>query len=122
MPSAAPKPCAHIGCGKLVRDGRYCSAHQGDKKQGRFADSQRGSRHERGYGTAWDKLRLVILARDNGLCVLCHEAGRLTPAAQVDHIIPKAEGGTDQESNLQSVCVPCHRAKTDREKLRGRGG
>ncbi len=121
MPNAAPKPCGHLGCGKLVSDGRYCPEHQGDKKLSRFADSRRGSRHERGYGTAWDKLRLVILARDNGLCVPCNTAGRLTPASQVDHIIPKAEGGTDDESNLQSVCVACHRAKTDREKLRGRG-
>ena len=41
--------------------------------------------------------------------------------AFVDHIIPKAEGGTDDESNLQSLCKPCHAAKTDREKNRGRG-
>jgi 5-methylcytosine-specific restriction enzyme A len=73
------------------------------------------SRHERGYGRAWDKLRLRILARDNHLCKECEKAGRLTPATEVDHITPKAKGGTDDPENLASICSPCHRDKTARE-------
>jgi 5-methylcytosine-specific restriction protein A len=70
------------------------------------------SRHERGYGAAWDKLRARILTRDKHLCQACKRKGRLTAANQVDHIKPKAKGGTDDEQNLQSLCKPCHDAKS----------
>lgn len=77
----------------------------------------RASRHLRGYGTAWDRLRLRILKRDNGLCQVCLKAGQLTQAQHVDHITPKAEGGTDDEGNLQSICEPCHNEKTKAENV-----
>lgn len=70
------------------------------------------SRHERGYGTAWDKLRKQIMRRDCGLCQVCKAHGKLTPAVAVDHIKDKALGGTDDPSNLQAICEPCHTAKT----------
>jgi 5-methylcytosine-specific restriction protein A len=38
----------------------------------------------------------------------------------VDHIINKQSGGTDDESNLQAICKPCHDQKTQREARRGR--
>ena len=43
----------------------------------------------RGYGTAWKKLRLMVLAR-SPLCVKCQ-----APAKDVDHVLPKAKGGAD---------------------------
>ena len=84
------------------------------QRQG-WADERRGSRHERGYGTAWDKLRRRILERDCSLCQPCRQAGRVTPARAVDHIVPKSQGGSDDEHNLQAICTPCHQAKTQRE-------
>jgi hypothetical protein len=42
----------------------------------------------------------------------CRECGR--PAAQADHIIPRAEGGTDHPANLQSLCAHCHAVKSGR--------
>lgn len=71
-----------------------------------------GSRQERGYGAAWQKLRRHILARDKGLCQPCLRMDRVTEATQVDHIKPKARGGTDDEDNLQGICSPCHKLKT----------
>ena len=122
MPIAAPRPCRHSGCGALVRDGSgYCGAHQADKRVGKFADDHRGSRHERGYGSAWDALRKRILRRDCGLCQACRALGKLRPAKAVDHKVPKSEGGTDDDSNLQSICKDCHAAKTAEEARRGRG-
>ena len=88
----------------------------------RFGDTTRGSRHERGYGTTWDKLRLRILARDCHLCQPCKAAHRLTAGRIVDHKTPKAEGGTDDPSNLQTICQACHTAKTAAESARGRRG
>lgn len=78
-------------------------------------DQHRGNRHERGYGTAWEKLRRAVMERDDYLCQSCHRSGRVTAAKQVDHVVPKAQGGTDAESNLEAICVSCHKAKTARE-------
>lgn len=49
---------------------------------------------------------------------LCQRAGVVREAKTVDHIIPKAHGGTDADNNLQSLCWPCHKAKTARERLK----
>jgi hypothetical protein len=36
-----------------------------------------------------------------------------------DHIVPLAEGGTEDESNIQPLCLDCSDAKTERESMRG---
>lgn len=82
---------------------------------------QRGTRHERGYGSAWDKLRLVILSRDCYLCQPCKHNGRVTPATAVDHIKPKSQGGTDDDDNLQAICGDCHAVKTAAEAAQAQG-
>lgn len=71
---------------------------------------------QRGYGSAWKKLRLLVLARDEWLCQACKAKGRTTPANHCDHIVSKAKGGTDDMSNLRALCAGCHRDKTIREK------
>ena len=53
--------------------------------------------------------------RMHPLCVKCQEAGRVTAATVPDHIVPLADGGADDESNLQSLCDPCHAVKTAAE-------
>ena len=73
------------------------------------------SRHERGYGSEWDKLRVAALERDKHLCQPCRAKGRVTPATEVDHVLRKRDGGTDDMTNLQSICSPCHTAKTAAE-------
>lgn len=119
MPYKAARPCGHPRCGTLVTDGSgYCAAHQSDRK--RFNADDRPSASQRGYGAAWRKLRDQVMRRDNGLCQVCQRAGRITAAAQVDHIVPKAEGGTDDEGNLQAICKRCHQIKTGREGAIGK--
>lgn len=76
------------------------------------------SRHERGYSTAWDKLRLRILKRDSYLCQQCLKDGRVAAATSVDHIMPKAKGGTDDPGNLQSLCGGCREAKDAEDRGR----
>lgn len=55
-------------------------------------------------------LRFEIFKRDSFTCQYC---GRQTPTAvlEVDHIIPKAEGGTDDPNNLITACRDCNRGK-----------
>jgi 5-methylcytosine-specific restriction protein A len=69
--------------------------------------------HSRGFPT---RTRIRILRRDP-ICRACLSA----PSVEADHIIPKAEGGTDDESNGQGLCEPCHTAKTKAEIARARG-
>lgn len=78
--------------------------------------NHRASRQARGYGTAWDKLRKQVLERDCYLCQPCRRADRTTLAREVDHIRPKAKGGTDDLENLEAICVPCHRDKSARDQ------
>lgn len=86
-----------------------------------FTDQRRGSRHERGYGSAWDRLRARILKRDAGICQPCLQDGHVHQGTEVDHKIPKAQGGTDDEDNLQTICHERHKAKTVAEALAARG-
>lgn len=75
------------------------------------------SRHKRGYGAAWDRLRASIMERDSYLCQVCLEnRQRATPATHVDHILSKAKGGTDDPANLRAICRPCHDRKSIEEK------
>lgn len=63
------------------------------------------------YGAGWKKLS-EWFKRRNPLCAECMRQGRATEAFDVDHVVPKRLGGTDELANLQSLCRPCHKAKT----------
>lgn len=66
-------------------------------------------------GTTWMNIRDRILRRDCGMCQPCKERGEITAASQVDHKVPLFKGGSNDDDNLQSICEPCHTAKTARE-------
>ena len=70
-------------------------------------DQRRGSSAQRGYGSAWRRIRACVLAK-NPICTKCW----LEPSNTVDHIVTKARGGTDDEANLQALCRECHSRKT----------
>src|SRR3982750_395656 len=55
------------------------------------------------------------LMRTHPVCVLCLTA----PATQVDHIVNRARGGSDELSNLRPVCFDCHKSKTQDESREG---
>lgn len=78
------------------------------------------SRHARGYGYQWTKVRNAVLAEEP-LCRPCQKAGKVTLARAVDHIRPKQEGGTDRRENLQPICHQCHKTKTEEEAARAQG-
>ena len=107
MPYKANKPCSYPGCGMLTTN-RYCHKHKKDNSNYRHTLSST----QRGYGAAWRKLREHVFRRDSKLCQNCLKEGRITEATVVDHIKPKAIGGTDDMDNLQSLCRKCHDHKT----------
>lgn len=100
--------CLHPGCPELVTSG-YCTAHARPAWQ-RLPITTTG----RGYGAAWRRLRSAQIAHQPD----CEECG--APATEVDHIVPKAQGGSDHPTNLQSLCAECHDRKTAREALASR--
>jgi DNA-directed RNA polymerase subunit RPC12/RpoP len=55
-------------------------------------------------------IRFEIFKRDGFTCAYC---GRKPPAVtlEVDHIIPRAEGGDDAPENLATSCWDCNRGK-----------
>ena len=51
------------------------------------------------------------------LCAHCLlEGGRVRAGDEVDHIIPLHRGGSDDNSNLQTLCAAHHKAKTAEER------
>ena len=87
-----------------------------------FADLLRARRPRvqvaRRFNAAWDRLSAHVLAIEP-LCRTCLAQGRVTPAVDVDHVVPVRLGGTDVMSNLQPLCKVCHLRKTRAEtKLR----
>ena len=115
MPAAIPRACRKRGCSGTTTDrSGYCDAHRNEGWQ----QHQRGlSRHQRGYGSKWDIIRARILKRDRHICQQCLRNSRPRPAETVDHITPKAHGGTDEDRNLESLCYSCHYRKTAKERL-----
>lgn len=105
-PFAAPHGCAQPGCPTLLPSGQgaRCAVHR------RSPWVQRESAARRGYGHAWRQLRARVLLRDRGVCVLCG-----APATHVDHVVPKSQGGADDEANLRALCRGCHASKSGRE-------
>ncbi|POM09966.1 HNH endonuclease [Pseudomonas sp. WP001] len=69
-------------------------------------------------GRPWRRIRAAILIRDNYTCQAC---GVVTQQLEVDHILNRARGGTDDDANLQALCVPCHKLKTASESAEGLG-
>jgi 5-methylcytosine-specific restriction enzyme A len=86
-------------------------------EQRRTYDHQRGTAHQRGYGARWQKARAGWLVA-HPLCAACERQGRVTAATVVDHVIPHRGDMAlfwAAATNWQSLCKPCHDAKTARE-------
>jgi diadenosine tetraphosphate (Ap4A) HIT family hydrolase/5-methylcytosine-specific restriction endonuclease McrA len=59
-------------------------------------------------------LRYDILKKAQFRCELCGISAE-EKALEVDHIIPRNKGGSDDTSNLQSLCYSCNAMKRDRD-------
>ncbi|CQJ05243.1 HNH endonuclease [Yersinia bercovieri] len=86
------------------------------------------------YGSRWAKARAAFL-RDNPLCVMCQQQGRIEAATVVDHIAPhrlkealmsgnvvqiaKAQKLFWDRKNWQSLCTPHHSSTKQRQEKSG---
>ncbi len=56
------------------------------------------------------EIRLLVWERDEGRCVHCGSGQDL----QFDHVIPVSKGGGSSAENLELLCGPCNRLKSNR--------
>jgi 5-methylcytosine-specific restriction enzyme A len=101
-----------IRCGATIPTGTggYCKRHaRGGASKGTPGGARNGSTR------GWRKLRPLVLARDGYRCTHRDPHGRrceyveppgtVTPSRlHVDHITPRARGGTDDLANLATLC------------------
>lgn len=116
MPTRAPKPCAHPGCGRLT-SATYCPAHKAAHQREQAArkrqyETSRPNAAARGYGSKWRKASKGFLAKHR-VCGYCESA----PSTLVDHRIPHRGDMTLfwDRSNWVPSCKTCHDAKTARQ-------
>lgn len=89
---------------------RFTSDDQPEAKAPR-----RGKRAEADGPYDWSHLRPQIFAKTNGHCYHCDKSlGRIgNDPWQVDHLVPRAKGGTNHIDNLVPSCIPCNHTKAD---------
>jgi hypothetical protein len=70
-------------------------------------------------GSSWTRTAKAFKA----VHLQCAKCGAIADL-ECDHIVPRDQGGSDDWSNLQSLCKACHAAKSavERGKRPGRGG
>lgn len=103
----ARKICSEPDCPHL----QPCPAHP---KQA-WAGSRRRERTI--SGSRQQARARAVLHMHDGICHVCEYPG----SDEVDHVIPLAEGGADDDSNLRPIhSDPCHREKTQAEAQRAR--
>mgnify|MGYP001036219271 FL=1 len=61
-----------------------------------------------------DSLRFQVLKASGGRCALCGITKNDSPL-DVDHIIPRSRGGSNDICNLQVLCAKCNRTKGNKD-------
>ena len=84
----------------------------------RRADPWSHRRKSAGYVSG--TLRYEVLKRAVFRCELCGASAE-DRALEVDHIVPRNAGGSDDLSNLQALCYSCNAMKRDRDTTDFRG-
>ena len=58
------------------------------------------------------EVKKFVFERNNYQCQSCNKIDLTAKNLQVDHIIALAQGGTNDMSNLQTLCAKCNREKS----------
>lgn len=103
-----------LDCSKLITktrkngsSGHRCDSCESARNQHKLA--------RRGPTANARLVRQLTNARGHAHCAGCG-VDYAANALEVDHVVPLADGGSDNFSNLQVLCKPCHTAKTTAEQ------
>ena len=69
------------------------------------------SRQGSDMGAGWASARSRVLRASDGICYLCGREG----ADEVDHVVPRSRGGSNDPENLRPVHKSCHSRKSAAE-------
>ncbi|WP_043737687.1 HNH endonuclease [Nocardia asiatica] len=103
----APRKCPKPGCENRITNTAYCAEHT---TYGWSTDSRK-----RTSSPEHRAQRLRILERDGYRCQLRYPNRCVGTATQMDHKTPVYRGGSDDDSNMQAACRPCHAKKSSDE-------
>ena len=107
MPMKPKRPCRYSGCPKLTdHKSGYCEEHR-KLMQRHYEHFARGYDHHKRYDERWRRIRNRYI-KAHPLCEMCCSKGKYVMAALVHHKLPLSNGGTNDEENLQSLCISCH--------------
>jgi len=109
LPTRLRRPCTFPGCPNLEAPETAGGKNGGRCQEHRRQPIQYDSSHYR--TPEWRALRAAQLER-YPWCAHCADIHVRVPATQVDHIRSRKRGGTDDPSNLQSLCARHHAIKT----------
>lgn len=59
------------------------------------------------------RLRFTVFKRDGYRCQICGRSAQDSATLELDHKVAVARGGTDDPSNLWTLCFECNRGKRD---------
>lgn len=65
------------------------------------------------WRTTKQSKRFLIMRRDEFRCQLCGASSQDGARLEIDHKVPVAHGGTDEDANLWTLCSTCNKGKTD---------
>ena len=108
-------PC--LDCQRLTRPGR---SRCDDCTRAIRKGWDRGSvlnrqRRMRGAGGGAQRLRRKVNTQGGSPCTGCG-TWYPAPSIRIDHVVTIGSGGTDQDDNVQPLCLSCHRIKTRQEQ------
>lgn len=109
----APRKCPRLGCEERITTTTYCPTHT------QHHWTSNASRH-RTTTAAHRAQRLRILKRDANTCQLQYPGRCIGYATEMDHRRNVAAGGSDDDTNMQASCRPCHARKSSVEGTRAR--
>jgi 5-methylcytosine-specific restriction enzyme A len=110
MPTRPGRTCLIPRCPNVVIDAGASRCRIHERIYQAELDRGRPGARARGYNVKWERIRRHFLEAFP-LCVMCR-----APATDVDHIIAKRDGGSDDWGNLRSLCHSCHSSRTGRDQ------